>query len=71
MRTRDPAPFFTNESGWFDGSLLALIPKENILYTVEELIKILNDTDWESQGFKVGGRLIFGQRSLSNAFILI
>lgn len=71
MRTRDLQPFFTHSSGWFDGSLLALVPKENNSYSIQKLINILNNTDWEAQGFKVGGRLIFGQRSLSNAFIII
>lgn len=70
-KTRDMKPFFTNESGWFDGSVLALVPKENNQNNIEDLINILNDTDWDSQGFLVGGRLIFGQRSLSNAYILI
>lgn len=70
-KTRDLQPFFTNESGWFDGSVLALIPKADNSYSVELLIEILNNTDWNSQGFLVGGRLIFGQRSLSNAYILI
>jgi adenine-specific DNA-methyltransferase len=70
-KTRDMKPFFTNESGWFDGSILALIPKEDNKYDINELIEILNETDWNAQGFLVGGRLIFGQRSLSNAYILI
>lgn len=66
-KTRDMAPFFTNDSGWFDGSILALIPKETI--DIDKAIKTLNDTDWSAQGFLVGGRLIFGQRTLSNALI--
>lgn len=70
-RTRDMQPFFTHESGWFDGSLLALVPKEDNPYDINTLIEILNNTDWNSQGFLVGGRLIFGQRSLLNAYILI
>lgn len=70
-KTRDMRPFFTNESGWFDGSILALIPKANNQYDIEYLIDVLNNTDWDSQGFLVGGRLVFGQRSLSNAYILI
>lgn len=70
-KTRDMQPFFTNESGWFDGSILALIPKENNKYDIQDLIDILNNTDWDAQGFLVGGRLVFGQRSLSNAYILI
>lgn len=70
-RTRDMKPFFTNDSGWFDGSVLALIPKENNNYDIHNLIDILNNTDWDNQGFLVGGRLVFGQRSLSNAYVLI
>lgn len=70
-KTRDMQPFFTNDSGWFDGSVLALVPKADNPYSIETLIEILNNTDWDAQGFLVGGRLIFGQRSLSNAYILI
>lgn len=70
-KTRDMQPFFTNESGWFDGSILALVPKDTNNYTIDKLLEILNTTDWKAQGFLVGGRLIFGQRSLSNAYILI
>ena len=67
-KTRDMTPFFTNESGWFDGSILALIPKDPNM-NIEKAIKVLNSTDWNAQGFQVGGRLIFGQRSLTNAKI--
>ena len=70
-KTRDPAPFFTNDSGWFDGSIIALIPKENCNYTIEKLISLLNNNNWEEQGFKVGGRLIFGQKSLLNSYLII
>lgn len=70
-KTRDMMPFFTNESGWFDGSILALVPKDTNTYDIDDLINILNATDWNNQGFLVGGRLIFGQRSLSNAYILV
>lgn len=70
-KTRDMAPFFTNDSGWFDGSIIALIPKENCNYTIKELIFLLNQNNWEEQGFKVGGRLVFGQKTLMNAYITI
>ena len=70
-KTRDMAPFFTNKSGWFDGSILALIPKKTNPYSIDKLIELLNNNNWEEQGFKVGGRLIFGQRSLSNAYLKI
>lgn len=67
-KTRDLMPFFTNESGWYDGSILALIPKFKWYSSIEEEIDKLNSWNWKEQGFLVGGRLIFGQRSLSNAF---
>ena len=69
-KTRDPQPFFTNASNYFDGSLLALVPKTN-KYTIQELIDRLNHNNWEEQGFKVGGRFIFGQKSLLNAVLKI
>lgn len=67
-KTRDSQPFFTNESGWFDGSLLALVPKDQSL-DLNFLIDKLNKNNWNEQGFVVGGRLIFSQNSLSNAYI--
>ena len=70
-KTRDMQPFFTHDSGWFDGSVLALVPKDTNTYDLQYLINILNTTDWNAQGFLVGGRLIFGQRSLSNAYVLL
>ena len=67
-KTRDPKPFFTHQSGWFDGSVLALIPKSRWYDNLDDVIFQLNNNDWENQGFKVGGRLIFGQKSLENAY---
>ena len=69
-KTRDPRPFYKTTALWYDGSLLALIPKTN-KYSLDKLVEILNNTDWEQQGFKVGGRLVFGQRSLSEAILQI
>lgn len=70
-KTRDMKPFFTHESGWFDGSILALIPKKENVYDINFLLEKLNNNNWEEQGFLVGGRLIFGQQSLLNAYIII
>ena len=70
MKTRKECPFFTNDSNYFDGSVLCLIPKSTSSFAVEDYIKLLNQNDWESQGFIVGGRYIFGQRSLLNAYLL-
>lgn len=63
-KTREEKPFFTNPCNYFDGSVLCLEPKFNI--DLEEWVDILNSLDWDSLGFKVGGRLVFGQRTLSN-----
>ncbi len=68
-KTRDEKPFFTHPSGWYDGSVLALIPKTKWYNSIEEAIELLNNNNWEEQGFKVGGRLIFGQKSLLNAYL--
>lgn len=70
-KTRDMQPFFTNSSGYYDGSILALIPKFKWYETLDEVIYKLNNWNWDEQGFLVGGRYIFGQRSLSNAFFSI
>jgi adenine-specific DNA-methyltransferase len=70
-KTRDMQPFFTNDSGYYDGSILAIIPKFKWYNTLDEVIYKLNNWNWDEQGFLVGGRYIFGQRSLSNAFFNI
>lgn len=67
-KTRDMQPFFTNSSGYYDGSILGLIPKFKWYNSLDEVIDKLNNWNWDEQGFLVGGRYIFGQRSLSNAF---
>ena len=67
-KTRDAKPFFTADGDYWDGSLLALIPKDNNL-DVDKYVDKLNNTDWDKQGFKVGGRLIFSQKSLLNAIV--
>ena len=66
-KTRDDKPFFTTDCECWDSSLLALVPKKDL--NINEYVDRLNNTDWEKQGFKVGGRLIFTQKSLENAII--
>lgn len=53
-------PFYISEAEYWDGSLLALIPKKET--DLEEIIDKLNNLDWEKYGFKIGGRLIFTQK---------
>lgn len=69
-KTRDLQPFYITDAKWYDGSLLALVPKTH-LYTLEYLVEKLNNTNWQEQGFQVGGRLVFGQQSLSNAYLIL
>lgn len=66
-KTRQDKPFFVSSEKYFDGSVIALAPKEDI--DLVEWCDRLNNTDWSSLGFKVGGRLIFGQRALENILI--
>lgn len=66
-KIRDIKPFYISNAEYWDGSLLALIPKNN--FNLSEIVTKLNNLDWEKYGFKVGGRLIFAQKSLSNIYI--
>lgn len=66
-KTRDLKPFYVSSAEYWDGSLLALIPKINI--DLDRTVEKLNLTEWDKLGFKVGGRLIFTQKSLSNIYI--
>lgn len=66
-KTRDMKPFYISSAEYWDGSLLALIPKNK--FNLDEVVNKLNILDWEKYGFKVGGRLIFTQKSLSNVYI--
>jgi adenine-specific DNA-methyltransferase len=69
-KTRHLEPFYLHHETKFDGSVLALVPI-NPEVNLEDWVNKLNNTDWDELGFKVGGRLIFGQHSLSNAIIKI
>ena len=69
-KTRDTQPFFSNECKNYDGSVLALFFREETSEeSLAEAVKVLNNMDWESMGFKVGGRLMFSQRALENSLI--
>lgn len=64
-KTRNKKPFFINECKNYDGSILAVFPKE---YTndLNEMCEMLNSVNWEELGFVCDGRYIFSQRSLEN-----
>ena len=67
MKTRTRDPFFTHSCRNYDGSVLALFPKETM--DVRKAAKALNETDWDMLGFMAGKRFMFGQKSLSHALI--
>ena len=64
-RTRITNPFFLNSCERWDGSILALFPKDHT--DIEKAVSILNQTDWQMLGFMTGGRFIFSQKSLQEA----
>jgi adenine-specific DNA-methyltransferase len=71
-RTRNPEPFFLHPSLHFDGSILALFPKNVTLSmdALKEATRLLNHAvDWNELGFVCDGRYLFTQRSLQNCLL--
>ncbi|MGI9337856.1 MAG: Eco57I restriction-modification methylase domain-containing protein [Gammaproteobacteria bacterium] len=64
-KTRRAAPFFTHPCRNYDGSVLALFPRDAAA-DVAQLAEVLNRVDWRDLGFVCGGRFIFSQRALSS-----
>ena len=65
-KTRRTAPFFVHECPNYDGSVLAIFPK-NPTVDVHALAKSLNAVDWADLGFVCDGRFLFTQRSLEQS----
>jgi len=71
-KTRNPEPFFLHPSIHFDGSILALFPKNTTLSkpALKEATRMLNHAvDWNELGFVCDGRYLFTQRSLQNCLL--
>ena len=71
-RTRKPEPFFLHDCNAFDGSVLALFPKNEriIRRDLIECAMMLNrEVDWQQLGFICDGRFLFTQRSLQNCLL--
>ena len=65
-KTRNKKPFFISDRKNYDGSVLAICPKnENV--DIQELCDMLNAVDWKELGFVCGGRYLFSQKSLENS----
>lgn len=67
-KTRVENPFFVDDCLYYDGSILAVFLKDQ-KQDLLEIVKTINGVDWESSGFKVGGRYIFNCKSLENSLI--
>lgn len=64
-KTRNKRPFFTHQCKDYDGSVLAIFPK-NQNVDIEQLCEALNNVNWYELGFMCDGRYLFSQKSLEN-----
>lgn len=62
-KTRRPQPFFVHDCPHYDGSVLAIFPRDPAV-DVRALAAALNAVDWADLGFVCDGRFLFTQRSL-------
>jgi len=62
-KTRQARPFFTHECAHYDGSVLAIFPRDPAV-DVHAFAAALNKVDWNDLGFICDGRHLFTQRSL-------
>lgn len=67
-RVRTTNPFFIHECKNYDGTVLALFPKNQAVDLVALCAK-LNAVNWKELGFASGGRYFFTQKNLENAFL--
>jgi adenine-specific DNA-methyltransferase len=67
-KTRNKNPFFINKCNKWDGSVLALFPKDSNM-NLEKAVKQLNNQDWEQSGFITGGRFCFSNKALREGMI--
>ena len=67
-KTRVDNPFFQHECENYDGSVLAIFPKDDKM-DLDKLVDVFNSVDWEMFSIKVGGRYIFKQRVLENCYL--
>ena len=67
-KTRYNRPFFLHDCKNYDGSVLAIFPK-NTKVDEKLLCEKLNSVNWHELGFVCDGRYIFSQRSLENSLL--
>ena len=67
-KTRNQRPFFFHHCKNYDGSILAIFPK-NQNTDISLLVDALNNVNWYELGFVCDGRYLFSQRSLENTIL--
>lgn len=68
-KTRRARPFFIHPCTAYDGSILALFPKNREM-NIDRALALFNDAvPWEELGFFVDGRYLFTQRSLATLML--
>ncbi|MCS7014397.1 MAG: class I SAM-dependent methyltransferase [Chloroherpetonaceae bacterium] len=67
-KTRHPRPFFLHPCKDYDGSVLAIFPK-NQAADLTVLCEMLNAVSWSELGFVCDGRFLFSQRSLEKCLL--
>lgn len=69
QKTRRKHPFFLHPCRDYDGSILALFPRDPTL-DLARAVQLLNTcVNWEELGFVCDGRFIFGQRTLQTCLL--
>ncbi len=71
-RTRKPQPFFLHDCKAYDGSILALFPKNTRISRrdlIECTMMLNHEVDWQQLGFVCDGRFLFTQRSLQTCLL--
>jgi len=71
-RTRKPEPFFLHDCNSFDGSVLAMFPRNPRIARrdlIECTMMLNKEVDWQELGFVCDGRFLFTQRSLQTCLL--
>lgn len=69
QKTRREKPFFLNKCRDYDGSILALFPRDATMNLVKAVELLNTSVNWEELGFVCDGRFIFGQRTLQTCLL--
>jgi adenine-specific DNA-methyltransferase len=69
QKTRRKHPFFLHPCRDYDGSILALFPRDVTMDLVKAVELLNTRVNWEELGFVCDGRFMFGQRTLQTCLL--